>query len=140
MDYCITYFSTAVESTTEADIMDIVAFSRTKNERLGITGVLLYLNGQIVQVLEGQQSIIENLYKSIQVDPRHTNVRTVISHPIGQRLFSHWYMGYEMLTTQQYDEVRGLLPLESQDMVSPDAQQPVILRMLQRFFELNHRP
>lgn len=140
MDHCITYFSTAVESTTEADIMDIVSFSRTKNERLGITGVLLYLNGQIVQVLEGQQSAIEDLYKSIQSDPRHTNVRTVISHPISQRLFSHWYMGYETLTTQQYDEVRDLLPPDSQETASPDSQQPVILRMLQRFFELNHRP
>lgn len=139
MDYCITYFSTAVESTTETDVVDIVAFSRIKNERLGITGVLLYLNGQIVQVLEGQQSAVEDLYKSIQKDPRHTNVRTVISHPISQRLFSHWYMGYETLTTQQYDEVRGLLP-DSQEVAPSDDHQPVILRMLQRFFELNHRP
>ncbi|GAB3710917.1 hypothetical protein GCM10027592_48020 [Spirosoma flavus] len=140
MDYCITYFSTAVETTTEADVIDIVDFSREKNARLGITGVLLYLNGQIVQVLEGQQSAVEALYNSIQIDPRHTNVRTVISHSISQRLFSQWYMGYETLTTQQYDEVRGLLPTSSQEIVSPDSQQSVILRMLQRFFELNHHP
>ena len=138
MDFCITYFSTAAESTTEADVIDIVAFSRTKNARLGITGVLLYLNGQIVQVLEGEQSVVEGLYKSIQTDPRHINVRTTISQPIVQRLFTQWYMGYETLTTQQYEEVRALLPDDTQPLASIDTQQPVILRMLQRFFELNH--
>jgi len=139
MDYCITYFSTAVESTTEENILDIVEFSRTKNARLNITGVLLYVNGNIVQVLEGDQSTVEHLYKSIQADPRHTNVRTVISHPIGQRLFNQWYMGYETLTTQQYDEVQGIITAEPRQEVFFDPDQPVILRMLKRFFEVNHR-
>jgi hypothetical protein len=135
MDYCITYFSTAVESTTEHDIFDIVEFSRIKNARLGVTGVLLYVNGNIVQVLEGQQETVEGLYKSIQIDPRHTNVRTVINHPIAQRLFSRWFMGYEMLTTQQFDEVEDIISEEA----SFDPDQPVILRMLKRFFDVNHR-
>jgi acylphosphatase len=135
MDYCLTYFSTAAESTSERDIVDIVEFSRTKNARLGITGVLLYLNGNIVQVLEGQQEAVEGLYKSIQADPRHTNVRTVISHPIAQRLFSHWFMGYETLTSQQYEEVQNIIA----DDTSFNPDQPVILRMLKRFFDVNHR-
>lgn len=139
MDYCITYFSTAVESTTERNIVDIVEFSRTKNARLGITGVLLYVNGHIVQVLEGQQAAVEDLYKSIQADPRHTNVQTVISHPIAQRLFSHWYMGYETITTQQYEEVQDILAADPRQVTSADTDQPVILRMLQRFFQVNHR-
>lgn len=139
MDYCITYFSTALESTSEHDIVDIVEFSRIKNARLGITGILLYVNGNIVQVLEGQQELVEDLYKSIQADPRHTDVRTVISHPIAQRLFSHWYMGYETLTTQQYEEVQDIIAAEPQDMAAFDPDQPVILRMLKRFFDVNHR-
>lgn len=139
MDYCITYFSTAVESTTEENILDIVEFSRTKNARLNITGVLLYVNGNIVQVLEGDQASVEGLYKSIQADPRHTNVRTVISHPIGQRLFNHWYMGYETLTTQQYEEVQDIITAEPRQETFFDPDQPVILRMLKRFFEVNHR-
>ncbi|QKZ15110.1 BLUF domain-containing protein [Spirosoma sp. KUDC1026] len=135
MDYCITYFSTAVESTSEHDIFDIVEFSRNKNARLGITGVLLYVNGNIVQVLEGQQEAVEGLYKSIQIDPRHTNVRTVISHHIAQRLFDHWFMGYETLTTRQYEEVADIIDGEA----SHDPDRPVILRMLKRFFDVNHR-
>jgi hypothetical protein len=136
MDYCVTYFSTAVESTTEHDIFDIVEFSRQKNARLHITGVLLYVNGNIVQVLEGEQEAVEGLYHSIQADPRHTNVRTVVSHPIARRLFRHWYMGYETLTTQQYDEVAQIIS----DDTSFDPDQPVILRMLKQFFDSNHRP
>lgn len=120
--------------------MDIVEFSRIKNARLGVTGVLLYVKGNIVQVLEGEQPLVEELYNSIRKDPRHTDVRTVISQPISQRLFSHWYMGYETVTTQQYEEVEGIISTDNQDNKSFDPNQPVILRMLQRFFELTHRP
>lgn len=139
MDYCITYFSTAVESTTEHDIIDIVEFSRIKNARLNITGVLLYINGNIVQVLEGPKEALEDLYKSIQADVRHTNVRAVISQPISQRLFSHWYMGYETLSVQQYEEVQNIIPVDPQIQTIPEADQPIIVRMLKDFFDMNSR-
>ncbi|NID12900.1 BLUF domain-containing protein [Fibrivirga algicola] len=139
MDYCITYFSTAAESTTDQDILDIVEFSRKKNARLNITGVLLYINGSIVQVLEGQQLAVEDVYKSIKADPRHTNVRTAINQPIARRLFSHWYMGYETLTTQQYEEVSTIISMDPQAESTPDAKDSVILRMLKGFFDMNRR-
>ncbi|GAB3745742.1 hypothetical protein GCM10028817_00920 [Spirosoma pomorum] len=120
--------------------MDIVEFSRAKNARLGITGVLLYVNGKIVQVLEGQQEAVEGLYKSIQADPRHRDVKTVISHPIAQRLFDKWYMGYETITTKQYEEVENIVSTEPKEEAFVDPEQPVILRMLKRFFDVNHRP
>ncbi|RZA24563.1 MAG: BLUF domain-containing protein [Proteobacteria bacterium] len=131
MDHCITYFSTAAESTTDQDIIDIVEFSRRKNARLAITGVLLYINGQIVQVLEGQPQLVQDLYASIKADPRHTNVRTAIDQPIQQRLFSDWYMGYQTLLTRQYDELSPILSSQS------PSQDPVILRMLKGFFVIN---
>ena len=138
MDCCITYFSSALSATTEQIVLDIVTFSRENNARLGITGVLLYINGHIVQVLEGQQSLVEGLYQRIQADPRHTDVRTVISQPIGQRLFERWYMGYEMLSTSQYEEVRSIIPVDAQPPeAAGDTDQPVIVRMLKGFFELN---
>ncbi|NEU70237.1 BLUF domain-containing protein [Spirosoma agri] len=137
MEYCITYFSSAVSSTTEQVVLDIINVSRQKNARLGITGVLLYINGHIVQVLEGQQDLVEEVYKSIQADPRHTDVRTVIRQPISQRLFDRWHMGYEILSTRQYEEVRSLIPIDAQSAAAGDTEQPVIVRMLKGFFELN---
>ncbi len=139
MEYCITYFSSAVQTTTQQIVVDIVNFSRVKNARLGITGVLLYINGHIVQVLEGQQQAVEDLYNSIQADPRHTDVRTVIHRPISQRLFSQWYMGYETLTTQQYEEVRDIIALDPRQESAWDIDQPVVVRMLRGFFDLNSR-
>ena len=113
--------------------------SRTKNASLNITGVLLYINGHIVQVLEGEQQAVEALYKRIQADDRHTDVRTVLERPIIQRLFSQWYMGYETLTTQQYDEVRAIVPIDPEVTLLEDIDQPVVVRMLKGFFELNSR-
>ena len=137
MDYCITYFSSAIQSTTEQVVLDIVHFSRENNARLGITGVLLYINGRIVQVLEGQQQAVEQLYQRIQADPRHTDIRTIISQPIGQRLFDQWYMGYEMLNHRQYEEIGAIIPITAQPESVSESDQPVILRMLKGFFDLN---
>lgn len=139
MDHCLTYFSTAVGLLSEEDLTDILTQSRHNNARLGITGVLLYVRGSIIQVLEGEQQALEALYKHIQEDPRHKNVTTVINRSIAQRLFGQWSMGYETLTTRQLEEIHGLINLEDNQSLVSEAGEPVILKMIRLFYESNRR-
>lgn len=46
-----------------------------------ITGMLLYDNQQFMQVLEGEQAVIEALFKKIKSDPRHQQVKALIHTP-----------------------------------------------------------
>lgn len=134
MDHCLTYFSTSVGLLTEENLTNILEQSRRNNARLGITGVLLYVRGSIIQVLEGEQPALEALYERIQADPRHKNVTTVINRPIPQRLFGQWSMGYETLTTRQLEEIQRVVNLDDNQESLTGAGESVILKMIKLFY------
>ena len=43
---------------------------------------------------KGEQEAVNNLYKNILRDPRHTDVQTVLVKRIDQRQFANWSMKY----------------------------------------------
>ena len=57
-----------------------------------ITGVLCQGTGFFIQMLEGERSIINQLYSRIIRDSRHKDVEMVSMQEISQRKFSHWSM------------------------------------------------
>jgi hypothetical protein len=69
------------------------------NQRNNITGMMLYSNGDILQVLEGDDASIHNLFQRIALDKRHSEVFTVIDEPIGNRCFDQWSMGYRKIVS-----------------------------------------
>lgn len=54
-DHCIVYRSRSTELLNENDLSTILLQSRYHNNKKGITGVMLCLHGQIIQVLEGNK-------------------------------------------------------------------------------------
>ena len=87
----LTYTS---EMTVSTDLMDILEVSRVRNERDGITGVLLFCNNNVVQCLEGAREAVNKTYARIVRDRRHQNPVLVDYRVISTRLFSKWSMGY----------------------------------------------
>lgn len=51
--------------------------ARCFNVERRISGLLLYSAGRFVQVLEGPEDAVQNLYATIQQDARHTQVVAV---------------------------------------------------------------
>lgn len=90
----LVYTSAAVIPFDFAAISDILRISRAKNDRLGITGLLLYRSGSVVQVLEGQRGRVESLFETIRLDTRHTNVCLIYHDTISVREFPNWGMGF----------------------------------------------
>lgn len=79
---------------TEAELAALIEASRANNARLGITGVLLHHRGEYVQLLEGEQAAVQELFFGhIAHDKRHRGARVSWEYPIGQRSFSTWGMG-----------------------------------------------
>lgn len=73
-------------------LRDILLAADAKNQRLGITGALCHLNGEFVQYLEGPTFAVEDLFKLIAKDPRHTDVKLIERVKIETRYFSRWAM------------------------------------------------
>ena len=53
------YVSSGVRVLTDAEIFEILTQSRRNNERCGITGLLLYRDGNLMQVLEGPGAAVK---------------------------------------------------------------------------------
>ncbi len=134
-DHCIVYTSCSPELMNENDLAAILLHSRYNNKRAGISGVLLYLHGQIIQALEGDKDKLDLLYDRIQRDERHTNVTGLVNQFIDQRLFSSWNMGYKTLTSSQLEEFTVIVDLNNKR--ASDLNQQTILDLIQGFYDTN---
>ena len=81
--------------------------SGRKNHAKGITGILAYHNGEFVQVLEGDSTILDDLYMKIYADPRHRDVTLLRRHEIKHRDFTEWSMS---LIIYENPLARGSIP------------------------------
>ena len=93
----IAYVSSAVFSFNETTLLDLVDQCQRNNERLGITGILVYSDGNFMQVIEGADLPTHALYDRIQRDVRHRAVTTVHQQLIQVREFLGWSMAYNIL-------------------------------------------
>ncbi len=71
----------------------ILAQSRDKNPKAGITGVLCYGGDVFMQVLEGGREPVNGLYNIIVGDKRHQKVTLLHYSEISERRFAAWTMG-----------------------------------------------
>jgi hypothetical protein len=91
--HCI-YASKASPLFEEHTIPKLLEVARCNNTRRGITGMLLYIEGNFFQVLEGDEAAVTEVFGCICDDARHCRVTQIIREPIFERAFSEWTMGF----------------------------------------------
>jgi len=92
--FYLIYVSSAVKLMDDDELLFLLAQSREKNIRLGITGMLLYKAGNFMQMLEGEKQVVLEIYDTITKDDRHKDVITIITGDIKERNFENWTMGF----------------------------------------------
>lgn len=105
--WTLTYVSRAVKLMDEAQLLSLLTTSRAKNSSLSITGMLLYHDGAFIQNLEGEQSAVLDLYKTIEQDERHQHCVLLMSDPLEQRCFPEWSMGFRNLASVPAHSLAG---------------------------------
>lgn len=105
----IIYLSRATVAFNEQQLQQLLLQANRRNQALGVTGILLYGQEQFLQVLEGEQALVQTLYEHIQQDPRHRDVTTFADKQIGQRAFEGWAMAYHPQDPQQLQQFAGLV-------------------------------
>ena len=77
--YCLVYTSIANKKMSDDDLEDLLKKIRKKNETRHVTGMLLYLDPFFMQVLEGEEAMVNDLFNLIKQDSRHhTRYRSFI--------------------------------------------------------------
>ncbi|MCA8830327.1 BLUF domain-containing protein [Hymenobacter pini] len=105
----IIYLSRPTAALSNEELMHLLDAARRTNQALGITGILFYGEGQIAQLLEGEQQAVEQVYAKICADPRHADVIKLADKDIPARAFDSWAMAYEPVTGQAFKAVSGYL-------------------------------
>jgi hypothetical protein len=125
----VLYHSQVTQLPTEEDLQGLRELSRRYNTAHGITGLLLYSEARYVQLLEGPQAAVEDLYRRIQHDIRHTRVHTVRQGP-GPRRFQFWTMAVGHVTPPHLAET----VIASQSTIpAPLISDPRLQALLQAF-------
>jgi hypothetical protein len=56
--------------------------------------MMLYHAGSFLQILEGEEQDVEQLFSKIGKDKFHTNIKIIYRGDIDEREFSDWSMGF----------------------------------------------
>ncbi len=102
------YTSTAIQPMPKSKLYKILVGSRVSNKLADVTGLLVYVDGTFLQVLEGEQEMVSDLLEKISKDPRHTDVKVVYKTGVERRTFNAWQMAYVSPSPKELASWAGL--------------------------------
>ena len=131
-------------SHTEPDIApgaldDLLTSARRNNALMGITGLLLFIDGGFLQILEGEERAVRELYARIANDPRHRDLRLMLDRENPCRAFPDWSMGFERPCMDD-PETAGMFGVAREAILgrlSPGTGR-IVAMMLQTFYCVQH--
>ena len=94
------YVSSSCQELETEELDRILASSVRHNPPQAVTGMLHYARGSFMQVLEGEESAVEETFSRIEQDPRHTAIVVIERAPIAAREFERWSMGFRRLDAE----------------------------------------
>ena len=103
----LVYASAATPDFKPSDLDEILRAARRRNPVMGVTGMLLYVDSSFLQVLEGSDDQIDELYELIRADDRHTRTVLLLREPIEERSFADWTMGAVTATVKDLEDAVG---------------------------------
>ena len=103
----IVYVSSASRAFTKPELQALLEEIRQRNTELGVTGMLLYKDGNFMQVLEGEQEVLARLLTIIERDSRHRGFLVLLRASFEERLFPDWSMGFRDLRDQDAVKTPG---------------------------------
>ncbi|MBI1212000.1 MAG: hypothetical protein GC190_11090 [Alphaproteobacteria bacterium] len=136
------YVSSSVGHVSDDEIAQILHRARRNNARNGITGMLLYCDGNFLQLLEGEDEAVETTFRRIKRDPHHRDIHVMLDDKnVSQHAFADWSMGFEKLQKASNPEKEAAFEISR--MAIERHLEPgefwVVRRMMETFYEINTR-
>ncbi|WP_201982421.1 BLUF domain-containing protein [Hymenobacter rubidus] len=113
------YRSTATRLLGDTELKRLVLQARIYNYSQNITGVLLYADQQILQVLEGEAAAVEQLHEQISEDERHTQLRVLLQEAVPQRIFPAWSLGFQQASPEVLHRLAAYLDPQTRTALLP---------------------
>ena len=123
----IIYVSSATKYLNSEEIESFLLKTREKNAINGITGVLLYADGDFFQVIEGPKIKMINLFQNIQKDSRHRGILTMVNIEIEEKHFPNWNMGFYNSTYEKLSKINNYESISKQSISNFDDKKCLVL-------------
>ncbi len=134
--YRIIYLSTVNGYLDEKQLDKLLVEAKQSNLKNHITGILLHIDGDFIQVLEGEEDKVTALFDRISTDNRHKGIICVIKDTIQKRQFENWSMGFKSTNYQEINKIKGLNNFNHSQLFSAD--ETIALTFLTTFIK-SHR-
>lgn len=144
----LAYLSRATNHFSSEELSGILKVARRKNPLDQITGVLIYYQGSILQILEGEEDKVMECFNRIQKDPRHQDVAIVSRSREANRLFTNWSMGHvdpSEFSPEMRKDIHSMAEIASRmdqvkgrEMSLGSRKMTEIIRRFLRRYEISH--
>lgn len=102
----LVYRSRAVVPFADIDLYYLLAQARQRNQKLGVTGLMLYDRGFFFQWIEGTNEVLGRVWNIIRADPRHTDIVVLADQQITIQLFAGFGMQFAH-RDRQHENIEG---------------------------------
>ncbi len=99
------YLSAAPSDMSEHDTVKFLNEARKANRKNDISGMMLYVGGCLLLVLEGEAGKVDAACGAIFSDKRE--MRMILREPIAEREFPEWTMGFETVEPLEAGRLLG---------------------------------
>ena len=89
----VAYLSTATGQYEEVGLRKLLEDARSFNDRVSVTGVLLYRKGSFFQYFEGTTEATSLIYQRVRESKSHHRIVELLNDTILEREFPDWNMG-----------------------------------------------
>lgn len=133
--FYLLYASSAPRKFDESSLVELLETSRRNNASIGVSGMLLYADGNFIQYIEGAEGPVRQLYDRISRDPRHRNLQILTTGETEARIFPDWSMGFRSLTRDEEAAI-GRFDLSRATIENrlAEADNRLILTMMKQFY------
>lgn len=122
MRHAICYVSNSTIEHEEA--VELLNFCQHRNEELDIKGVLLYSEGNFLQILEGEKEIVQDLFEKIKEDSRHYGIMQLVGRDIKRGSFDGYKV--DIISSEiRYEQDVPSEYLEALQGIPPKVKKPM---------------
>jgi hypothetical protein len=101
----VIYVSSAAPDISEHDTVKFLNDARKANRKNDVSGLMLYIGGCFLQLLEGEAAQVDSVCRAIFQDKRE--MRMLLREPIAEREFPEWTMGFEAVAPLEAARLLG---------------------------------
>lgn len=98
--FTICYVSHAIDNLDQKELDELFEYTSSNNNAKNITGILLFETGNFLQVLEGEEEILRNLFEKIKADSRHKNIFVILNQVSENRVFENYASRFSIVKSK----------------------------------------